>query len=97
LVRACQYDPTKGKTNDKVAQLPIDWILPHEITWRPYEDYTDVTPFDDVALYFGWIKSGPTKGRYLSERVMRYFGYVQSVSRHPQRGASIVTIVEQID
>jgi hypothetical protein len=57
----------------------------------------DVISFDDIALYFGWIRSGPTRARYLPEWVIRQFGYVQSDSRHPDRAASIVTTNEQID
>jgi hypothetical protein len=70
MPRACKYEPTKGQTNDKVARLLFDRILPHDITWRPYEDNRDVIPLDDVALYSAWIRSGATKGRYLPERVL---------------------------
>jgi hypothetical protein len=41
--------------------------------------------------------SGPIKARYMPERVPRQFGYVQSVMRHPEEAANIVTTVEQID
>jgi hypothetical protein len=63
MPRACKYTPTKGQTNEKAARLLFDLILPHDITWRPYEDNRDVIPLDDVALYSGWIRSGATKGR----------------------------------
>jgi hypothetical protein len=67
------------------------------ITWRPYEDYRDIIPFANVALYFGWIRSGPIKMRYLPERVLRQFGFVQSIPRHLEHAATIVTTVEQVD
>ncbi|MCI50158.1 hypothetical protein A2U01_0071402, partial [Trifolium medium] len=33
----------------------MDRLLPHDITWNPYEDHQDVCPFEDIALYSGWI------------------------------------------
>jgi len=41
-----------------------------------------VTPFQDVCWYYGWIMAGKQKMvRHLPERVLRQYGYVQSVPR----------------
>ncbi|MCI57933.1 serine/threonine-protein phosphatase 7 long form-like protein, partial [Trifolium medium] len=57
----------------------MDRLLSHDITWTPYEDHRDVCPFDNIALYSGWIRCGPTRIRYLPERVLQQFGYVQTI------------------
>ncbi|GAU27523.1 hypothetical protein TSUD_147160 [Trifolium subterraneum] len=40
---------------------------------------------------------GPIKVKYLPERVLWQFGYVQTIPRHPDAAANILTIVHQID
>jgi hypothetical protein len=97
MPRACEYVPTKGQTNKKAARLLFDRILPHDITWRPYEDYRDVISFSEHTLYSGWIRNGSSKIRYLPERVLCQFGYLQSIPRHQEDCATIVTTLEQVD
>jgi len=54
------------------------------VTWRPYEHRRDVTPFQDMCWYSGWIMAGKQKMvRHLPERVVRQYGYVQKVPRPP--------------
>ena len=41
-----------------------------------------MTPFQDVCWYYGWIMAGKQKMvRHLPKRVLRQYGYVQSVPR----------------
>ncbi|MCI65354.1 serine/threonine-protein phosphatase 7 long form-like protein, partial [Trifolium medium] len=49
-------------------------LLPHDTTRTPNEDHRDVCPFEDIALYFDWIRCGTIRVRYLPERVLRQFG-----------------------
>jgi len=45
---------------------------------------TDVTPFQDVCWYSRWIMAGKQRMvRRLPERVLRQYGYVQTVLRPP--------------
>jgi hypothetical protein len=81
IPRACKYVLTKGQTNEKAARLLFDRILLHDITWRPYEDDRDVIPFAEHALYFGWIRNGPSKIRYLPA----------------EQCATIMTTLDQVD
>ncbi|MCI88114.1 hypothetical protein A2U01_0109400, partial [Trifolium medium] len=37
----------------------MDRLLPHNITWTPYEDHPNVCPFDDIALYSVGSGVGP--------------------------------------
>ncbi|MCI01034.1 putative IMP dehydrogenase/GMP reductase [Trifolium medium] len=55
---------------------------------------TLLQPFN---LYSGWIICGPIKVWYLPERVMRQFGYVQTIPRHPHHSAPVNISPQQID
>jgi hypothetical protein len=73
MPRACKYGPTKGQMDDLAMRFLVDRVLSHDITRRPYEDHRQVTPFDDISLYFGWIRNLPNKVKYLPERALRQF------------------------
>ncbi|MCI63391.1 serine/threonine-protein phosphatase 7 long form-like protein, partial [Trifolium medium] len=60
-------------------------------------EHRDVSPFQDIALYSGWIRCRPIKVRYLPERVLRQFGYVQTIPRDLGAAASIFATVAHID
>jgi hypothetical protein len=52
------------------------------VFWRPYERRRDLTPFQDVCWYSRWIMATKQKMVcHLPERVLRQYGYVQSVPR----------------
>jgi len=54
------------------------------VTWRLYEHRRDVTPFQDVCWYSGWIMGGKQKMVcHLPELVLRQYRYVQTVPRSP--------------
>ncbi|XP_045810781.1 protein MAIN-LIKE 2-like [Trifolium pratense] len=88
---ACKYELTKGQTNQLAMRKMMGWLLPHDTTWTPYEDHRDVWSFEDIALYSGWIRCGPIRVRYLPERVLRHFGYIETISRHPHAAANPLT------
>ncbi|CAJ2642561.1 unnamed protein product [Trifolium pratense] len=75
----------------------MDRLLPHDTTWTPYEDHRDVWSFEDIALYSGWIRCGPIRVSYLPERVLRQFGYIQTILCHLYAAANPLTTVAQID
>jgi hypothetical protein len=52
-----------------------------------YGEHRHACPFERVSLYFGWLRYGKRKVRYLPERVLRQFGYLQTVPRHPHESA----------
>jgi len=54
------------------------------VTWRSYEHRRDVTPFQDVCWYSGWIMANKQNMVcHLLERVLRQYSYVQTVPRPP--------------
>jgi hypothetical protein len=54
------------------------------VIWRSYEHRRDVTPFQDVCWYSGWIMVDKQKMvHHLSERVLRQYDYVQTIPGPP--------------
>nr|ABN05849.1 IMP dehydrogenase/GMP reductase, putative [Medicago truncatula] len=55
-----------------------------DVCWRPYEEHREIQDFEEVFWYSGWIMCGVRRVyRHLSERVLRQYGYVQTIPRHP--------------
>ncbi|MCI54621.1 putative IMP dehydrogenase/GMP reductase, partial [Trifolium medium] len=74
-----------------------DRLLLHDVDWACYEEHQHICPLQPINLYSGWIKCGPMKVQYLPERVLRQFGYVQTIPRLPHKSAPINTSLRQID
>jgi len=52
------------------------------VVMAPHEEHHEACPFKRVSLYSRWLRYGNHMVRYLPERVLRQFGYVQTVLRH---------------
>ena len=53
----------------------------------PYGDHRAARRFEQVSLYSGWLRYEDRMVRYLQERVLRQFGRVQTIPRHPIESA----------
>jgi hypothetical protein len=52
------------------------------VVMAPYAVHRQARQFEQVSHYFGWLRCGERMVRYLSERVLRQFGWVQTIPRH---------------
>ncbi|XP_045797515.1 protein MAIN-LIKE 1-like [Trifolium pratense] len=96
LPRCCKYLPPKGQSDQGAMRIMMDRLLPHDIIWMPYDDHRSVRPFETCSIYSGWIRCGPAKVPYLSERVLRQFGHVQEIPRHPNTRLDHLATLDQI-
>ncbi|RHN49885.1 putative protein-serine/threonine phosphatase [Medicago truncatula] len=79
-----RWRPPRGYSDAGHFRGLMDSMEHCHVIWRPYEHRRDVTPFQDVCWYSGWIMAGKQKMvRHLPERVLRQYGYVQTVPRPP--------------
>src|SRR3954463_10451402 len=88
MPRAARY--ALPRENDAVGpyHLYLDRTMHDDVTWRSFADYAQIVPFDDIALYSGWLACGTTiMAQYLPERCMRQFGFVQRIPRSPFEAA----------
>ena len=76
--------PKRGFVDADHFRVLMDSMEHSRVFWRPYERRRDVTPFQDVCYYSGWIMASKQKMVcHLSERVLRQYDYVQTVPRPP--------------
>ena len=59
------------------------------VVMAPYEVHRQARQFERGSLYSGWLRCGDRMVRYLPERVLRQFGWVQTIPRHPVESALI--------
>ncbi|GAU10556.1 hypothetical protein TSUD_423620, partial [Trifolium subterraneum] len=85
-----KYLPLKGYKYPDEHMMTLDRMEVDEVTFRPYEDNRHIRPFEDICWYSGWIMCGSAMiCPYLPERVLRQFGHVQSIPRHPDESAKV--------
>ncbi|KAK7273258.1 hypothetical protein RIF29_14307 [Crotalaria pallida] len=73
----------------------LDAIRPENVIWMPYLQHN--RSFDDVCLFRGYITCDHTKELYLSDSVLRLFGYKQCVPTPPRAIAEIPLSPEEMD
>ena len=62
----------------------IDRLVHEDIHFSAYVDHRVTIPFDEVCLFTGWLACGMRKtAAYMPERVMRQFGFTQTIPRDP--------------
>ena len=78
------WKPERGFADAEHFRGLLDSMEHCHVTWTPYENRRDVTPFQDVCWYSRWIMAGKQKMvRHLSERVLRKYRHVQRVPQPP--------------
>ncbi|XP_047166760.1 protein MAINTENANCE OF MERISTEMS-like [Vigna umbellata] len=81
--RAAKWEsPRQGSTLLEV-RVHLDALTYDLVIWYPYESHRESRPFYGVCMFSGWIRIGETLCRHLPERVLRQFGFQQSIPRDP--------------
>jgi hypothetical protein len=86
--------PCASKVKIDGFRRQLDRMRAEDACWTPYADRRANHPFDDRALFAGYLSCGDLIYRYLPERVMRQFGYVQYIPRSPHDLPYLTTPVE---
>ncbi|XP_039688062.1 protein MAINTENANCE OF MERISTEMS-like [Medicago truncatula] len=81
---AARWKLQKGHGEGITYRSLLDRIQLDDVCWRPYEEHREIQDFEEVFWYSGWIMCGVRRAyRHLPERVLRQYGYVQTIPRHP--------------
>ncbi|XP_058733766.1 uncharacterized protein LOC131605426 [Vicia villosa] len=76
----------------------LDRNAVEDVRYDCYAEHQETVPFDEIALYSGWLASSSAiLVCYLPERVMRQFGYAQTIPRDPIVSAPITMTRRQLD
>jgi len=94
--RAMVFVPFRGMSTPDENRDHLDQLDLATVTVSSYVMHLAACPFEEVRLYSGWLRYGTRKVKYLSERVLRQFGYMQTVPRHPHDSAPIQMTLGQI-
>jgi len=79
-----RWTPKRGFADAEHFRGLLDSMEHCHVTWRSYEHRRDVTLFQDVCWYSGWVMAGKQRMlRHLPKRVLRQYEYVQTVPRPP--------------
>jgi len=81
---AARWALQKGHGEGVTYHSLLDRIQFDDVCWRPYEEHSEIQAFEEVFWYSGWIMCDVHRVyRHLLKRVLRQFGYVQTIPRHP--------------
>ncbi|XP_058765807.1 uncharacterized protein LOC131639322 [Vicia villosa] len=82
----------------RVAMMYLERTVHDDINWMSFEDHREIIPFDLLSLYSGWLAYGTNiMVRYLPERCIRKFSYVQTIPRYPFQDAPNSTVRRDLD
>jgi len=85
--RAMLFLPLSGLDTGDNYRNHLDALDLMRVVIAPYEDHRAARRLEQVSLYSGWLRYGDRMVRYLPERVLRQFGRVQTIPRHPVESA----------
>ena len=92
--RACRW--TSGKALPvSTYRRHLDRLTPDVVCWIPYGDHYSFREFWVISLFFGHLRWGSQMVIHRLERVVRQFGYIQTISPDPT--APSVSVEEMDD
>jgi len=81
---AARWRLQKGHGEGVTYRSLLDRITFDDVCWRPYEEHREFQAFEEVFWYSCRIMCGDRRlYRHLPERVLRQYGYVQTIPRPP--------------
>ncbi|XP_058776892.1 uncharacterized protein LOC131651235 [Vicia villosa] len=98
MPRASAFSPLRGNQVSDPYRRRLDRMAAEDVRYDCYAEHREMVLFDEIALYYGWLASNSTIiVRYLPERVMRQFGYAQTIPHDPVVSAPITMTRRQLD
>ncbi|KAJ1404457.1 Aminotransferase-like, plant mobile domain [Sesbania bispinosa] len=74
-----RWAPLRGTGDVAIVRQALDRLTHANVIWMPYEAHRVQYPFHDISWYRGYITCGNIVFPHLPERVLRQYGYIQSI------------------
>jgi len=87
--RAMLFLPLSGLGTVDNYRNHLDALDLTRVVMAPYGEHRQAHQFERVSLYSGWLRFGDRMVRYLPERVLHQFGWVQIIPRHPVESSPV--------
>ena len=75
----------------------LDAVTGVDVCWRPFEDHRVIRRFEQICLFSGYIRWGPIFHKHMPERVLRQYGYVQTIPAPPRDYRASPVTPQQMD
>jgi len=75
LPRAARYVVGCHISSFIEVRTHLDRLTYSDVVWTPYDSHQTARPFESISLFRGNIRYGVTTQKYMSDRVLRQFGY----------------------
>ncbi|KAH1222348.1 Protein MAIN-LIKE 1 [Glycine max] len=82
-VHQCVTDDTYQETSPRASRARCDGLTVTDVSWLPYTEHRGVRAFQEISSFQGQLRWGPMIVAVRSERVVRQFGYIQSIPPPP--------------
>ncbi|KAL5127734.1 Protein MAIN-LIKE 2 [Glycine soja] len=82
-VHQCVTDNTYQETSPRASRACCDALTVTDVSWLPYTEHRGVRAFELISSFQGQLRWGPMVVTARPERVVRQFGYIQSIPPLP--------------
>jgi len=79
MPRAARYVVGHHISSYVEVRAHLDKLTYSDLIWMPYHSHQVVRPFESISLFRSLIWYGVNIQRYMSDRVLRQFGYEQRI------------------
>lgn len=84
MSRATAFSPLRGNQMIEPFIVYPDYLVVEDMHFTNYVNHHEMRPFDKIVIYYKWLACGSClTAPHFPERLMRQFGYTQTILKHP--------------